>query len=304
MVDVAGTAISAVALASLFTTCIECFEYVHFAKQFGDDYQKGLLKLDIVRLRLSRWGDSVQVQRDDGRPGWQFEIEADSQEKANVARHLLGQLINAFETAKVFSKRYEPQPVGASTAVFNDEQDLPPTLKSLHEKVQLLALQRQKKSSFVKKAKWALQDKNRFDTLIQQLTGFVDDLIDLFPGQAERQKMMCRDEIAKIQTRKELIALSEASRGTDLLLEGEAGSKLKVEYGSFYNDIKISEQSKVVLGDDIAARSQVAARTNTYSSLDIRGQSWVLAGNRIGFSGSILEGVPNNIQSGGERARE
>lgn len=296
MADVAGTAISAVALATLFTTCIECFEYVHFAKRFGDDYQKGLLKLDIIRLRLSRWGDSVQVQRDDGRSGWHFEIRADSQEKANVARHLLGQIINAFETAKMFSKRYELQPGGASTAVFNDEQDLQLTLKSLHEKVQLLALQRQKKSSFAKKAKWALQDKNRFDTLIQQLTGFVDDLIDLFPGQAESQKLMCRDEISKIHTREELIALSEVSRGTDLLLEDETRSKLKVEYGSFYNDIKISEQSKVLLGDDIAAGSQVAARTSTYSSLDIRGQSWVLAGNRVGFSGSILEGDPSNGQ--------
>jgi hypothetical protein len=37
----------------LFTPCVECFEYVQFGRKFEKDYEICLVKLDIVRLRLS-----------------------------------------------------------------------------------------------------------------------------------------------------------------------------------------------------------------------------------------------------------
>jgi hypothetical protein len=55
----AGLVIGAVSFAGLFTNCVDCFEYVQLGRSFGRDYQRALLRLDIVKLRLSRWTDAV-----------------------------------------------------------------------------------------------------------------------------------------------------------------------------------------------------------------------------------------------------
>lgn len=40
MADFAGLAIGAVSIASLFTTCIECFDIVVAGKNFSEDYEQ------------------------------------------------------------------------------------------------------------------------------------------------------------------------------------------------------------------------------------------------------------------------
>jgi len=37
-----------------FTDAIRCFEYIQLARNFDQDYQTAILKLDVARLRLSR----------------------------------------------------------------------------------------------------------------------------------------------------------------------------------------------------------------------------------------------------------
>ena len=54
-----GLGVGIIGLAGVFTACVDCFEYVQFGRQFGNDYGKCLLKLDTVRLRISRWGTTV-----------------------------------------------------------------------------------------------------------------------------------------------------------------------------------------------------------------------------------------------------
>lgn len=56
---VAGLALSAVSIASLFTSCIDCFNIVVTAKDFGRDYKLLCTALSIQKLRLFLWGESV-----------------------------------------------------------------------------------------------------------------------------------------------------------------------------------------------------------------------------------------------------
>ena len=60
----AGLAIRVLAIASLFNNAVDYFEYVQIGRNFGQGYQIGLLELDGVRLRLSRWGQSVGLSHD------------------------------------------------------------------------------------------------------------------------------------------------------------------------------------------------------------------------------------------------
>lgn len=56
MAEVFGIIAGAAGLAGLFTPCVECFEYIQLGRRFGKDYEACQIKLDIVALRLSRWG--------------------------------------------------------------------------------------------------------------------------------------------------------------------------------------------------------------------------------------------------------
>ena len=51
-----GLGIGIAGLAGAFTACVDCFEYIQLGRQFGHDYGKCLLKLDVAKLRISRWG--------------------------------------------------------------------------------------------------------------------------------------------------------------------------------------------------------------------------------------------------------
>jgi hypothetical protein len=68
MAEAFGIFAGAAGLAGLFTPCIECFEYIQFGRSFGQDYERSLVKLDVVRLRLSRWGVSVGLAADPQEP--------------------------------------------------------------------------------------------------------------------------------------------------------------------------------------------------------------------------------------------
>jgi len=64
MAEAFGIVSGAVGIAAIFTTCVECFEYVQIGRYFERDYQTALLTLSLLRLRLSRWGAAIHVYED------------------------------------------------------------------------------------------------------------------------------------------------------------------------------------------------------------------------------------------------
>lgn len=59
--EAAGLTLGVVGLASLFSTCMECFDYIQLSRTFGKDYGKCLLRLHAAKLRFSRWGETTGV---------------------------------------------------------------------------------------------------------------------------------------------------------------------------------------------------------------------------------------------------
>ena len=64
MAEVFGIFVGAVNIATTFSAVIEVFDYVQLGRRFGRDYQTSQLKLTLLRLRLSRWGEAVDVYND------------------------------------------------------------------------------------------------------------------------------------------------------------------------------------------------------------------------------------------------
>lgn len=194
MVEAAGLALT---VLSTFSQAVQCFEYIQVARNFDHDYQTAVLKLDVARLRLTRWGSSVGLDRIDDTthtlPG-----AAGSVNEYELAKDLLEQIVQLFEVAEKQSgrSRSEPDNRGGDTGDATKNLDHP--VASLHQKLENLSLKRFKPSTVIKKAKWALYKEKYLNRLIDDSTGLIDELVDLFPAAQAEQKRLCNEEGAEL----------------------------------------------------------------------------------------------------------
>ncbi len=56
-----GLAFGAISLASLFQTCVQCYEYIDRGRTYSRDLAKLMTKLEIEKIRLTLWGEGVDV---------------------------------------------------------------------------------------------------------------------------------------------------------------------------------------------------------------------------------------------------
>ena len=54
MAETAGLVFGAVSLASLFTDCVDCFNYIRIGQTLEDDFPIYQTELDVLQLRFSR----------------------------------------------------------------------------------------------------------------------------------------------------------------------------------------------------------------------------------------------------------
>ncbi|MCJ1354936.1 MAG: hypothetical protein MMC33_004926 [Icmadophila ericetorum] len=65
-VEPVSLTIGVVALASLFSTCIECFDYFRAVQALEEDFELLLVKVDVEKTRLLIWGNAVSVLKPEG----------------------------------------------------------------------------------------------------------------------------------------------------------------------------------------------------------------------------------------------
>jgi hypothetical protein len=160
------------------------------------------LKLDSARLRLSRWGKSLDLDKD-VRNTTSLREHLESESTIKHAEGLLGKITELFADAEGVSKKYKNQtaPQDDSLVVCNPQKDLNPPIAKLHEKMRQLAIDKQNQSGVRQRAKWALyQEKHfrRLTRLIEDITELVDSLVELFPATQQVQRDLCDTEVSVI----------------------------------------------------------------------------------------------------------
>jgi hypothetical protein len=220
MAETAGLVVGVVALAGLFNNTVECFEFVQLGRTFGKSFQTSQLKLDNARLRLSRWGKSLDLD-DDVRDTVSLQGRFGSAANVKHAEALLGQIVELFAEAEGVSNKYKSrtEPQDGSLVVYNPQTDLDPAMAKLHEKMRQLAIERQNRSDVRQKAKWALYQEKQFRRLIEDITELVSDLDDLFPATQQSQRDLCDIEVSTIGEGEGMSALREIAANQDKLLE-------------------------------------------------------------------------------------
>jgi hypothetical protein len=285
MADVFSTVAGALSVAALFNNCVDCFEYVQLARHFGRDYERCQLKVDIVRTRLSRWGMAVAVNEDS-----RFTTASPVDASTRQIQSILEEIELLFQAVHKTSKRYELSASQDDLVLFNDG-DMQPVFRRLHQHLGGVARQRQKHTNLAKQAAWALYDGKNFDRLIEQITGFVDDLERICPVEAARHRLV-RLDIEEVDDEPALAAISDAAADVDSdMAEAAARKAQAIRVRNHVGKISTEEKARVrigneFVGNDLGSGVGIAYQTtNTADTVDAKGESGVHIGNRHGGQG-------------------
>ena len=271
----AGLVIGVAGLTGAFSSCVECFDYIQLGRNFGTDYGKCLLRLDAAKLRLTRWGESFGLGPDHGAKSHRLV----SNEEFSYAESLLEQIRDSFQDAEHVSKRYKKhaslqRAKTKDLTVYDPKVNLNPEYRRLHLTLRELAAQRQSGTSILKKACWALYEKKKFDTMIQDIIGFVGDLVASFPDVQGNQRALCRAEVLAIKDDQDLALLRDVVCEDDRLLEEEAEKKMAGR-GHTFTDWTASN-SKMRVGDENIG---VEGKGHRYSRFSVSDRADVHLGN-------------------------
>jgi hypothetical protein len=281
MAEAVGLTVGGVGLATLFTTCIDCFEYVQLGRKFGTNYQRCLLKLDIMKLRLSRWADAVNESQQ------HYNVAISSTSEAPKVREILGEIIELFADAEKVSAKYKMKAKPGDLVAYNADADLEPDLRSMHNKMRELAIKRQKRSSFAQKAAWALYEEKHFHRLIEDVTTLVDGLVELFPATRGRLQQLSLEEAQEIEEEPCLGVLEEAAKDIDLLLQTSVQQVLTGREGHIFIRNLATDDARVRYGDENVAGATLTGSRHTYDSNTASGKSRVHYGNKFGGKGVL-----------------
>jgi hypothetical protein len=218
MAEIFGVVASALSVAALFNNVVDCFEYIQLGRNFGTDYQTCQVKLDIARLRLSRWGDAVKINNDD-----KFTDVNPNNDQVRTAKNTLEQLLNLFGRAYTVSSNFKFVAGEEGLALFCPSTN---TKQGVLELRNTMRDHEQMTTSLSKKISWALYKQKSLNQLIDDIEKLLDGLEAIFPQQ-ESYRRVVEIEIDEVGEEPSLQALPKAAQETDSLFREAANRRLE-----------------------------------------------------------------------------
>ena len=181
-----------IAVATLFTTCIECFEYFKAAQGFEQHFEVLSVKLEYQQERLLVWGDLAGICDENRRSvGLIPEREHKRQVRTKRCLDSIKHLLKDTETLK---SKY-------GLRVYAPTGDTVPRsgITSNALKRFRLRLGRQSQGpSVLDKTRWAIHDGTKFQELVQDIRDLIDGLMTEVPVSPDLQEQKVQDDIASM----------------------------------------------------------------------------------------------------------
>jgi hypothetical protein len=194
---------------------IQLFGSVQMGEGFSNSFKTSLLKVDVIRLRLTRWGQSVGLANlEDLKSLQQAKF---SPEDIPKVEELLGGIMDQFSDAETYANRFKRK--NPSTSTLDPAKELDSVSASLHQQMSEFAKRRQGDSELDPANDVAFYEEKYFVRLIEDTSTLVDDLIDLFPAVQAVQRKLCEEEVAEMNKIKDALPiLKEVAAGQDKML--------------------------------------------------------------------------------------
>ncbi|CAG8217329.1 unnamed protein product [Penicillium salamii] len=282
--EIFGATASAIGVAALFSNCVECFEYIQLGRQFGKNFERCQIKLDVARTRLGRWGQAVGIESDP-----RFTADMMGDKVSQQVHAVLEEIMLLFQAVQKSSKRYELKTPNEDLVCFTNA-DMRPEFRKVHGQLKAIAHQRQRQTGFAKKARWALYDGKNLDKLVREIADFVDALEQLVPPVEAVQRQLSAIELEEIDDESTLLAIRDAAVDTDSILSETADQKIvNILARNHVKRVRGDEDGKVWVGNEWNTDfiNGFGERTeNTVDSIAAKGKSAVHVGNK--YNGRAL----------------
>lgn len=268
-----GVVAGAIGIAAAFTACVDCFSYIQFGRHFGRDFQTDLISLNCARLRLSRWGQAVNIYNDPklGRP------EATATE-IQTAKDTLMQIPVLFDHSAKVSNKYELSARAGEDLTPFSAIDMDSDYLEVENKMKRLAIKRQKGTHLLKLTSWALYHRSNLKELIENIAALVANLETLFPAPQTRIELV-REEVAEISDKRSLELVEEAAEGIHGVLKTAAREKMTSHQ---YLKIVIKGQGQVGDAYGIGWTGNARGASHKYDDIEVEAGGKALIGNKYG----------------------
>ncbi|RAH55365.1 hypothetical protein BO85DRAFT_522214 [Aspergillus piperis CBS 112811] len=201
--------------SKLLNQAVGFFGSLQIGDSFGKEFQTSLLKVDVIKLRLTRWGKSVGLANLDDM-GSASGIKLAPEDIPKV-QDLLNEILELIADADKLSGRFKKKNPTALT--MDPDTHLDGTSASLHQQMDLLAKGRQGNSVSNPDDALVIYQMKDFSRLIEDTNGLVDNLIELFPAVKDEQRKICEDEVSQLKKVEDgLPLLKDVAAGQDDLL--------------------------------------------------------------------------------------
>lgn len=195
----------------MFSTCIECFDYIHAGRSFSKDFEILLAKLDVEKTRLLIWSDAVGLLKppSDGRA---TELE-DLLVSGQIERCLLNiksLLTNSDELVSRYGLTKDAL-VGLQTGkrelVSFNSMNL---FRASYARFRVSVKEHQQRTDLGRLTRWAIHDREKFEKLLDNLIYFVDALGKLVPERQASQDAVFRTDLESLPDLSSLKLLEKA----------------------------------------------------------------------------------------------
>lgn len=221
--------IGAIALASLFTTCLDCFDLIDAGRNISRDVDIALAKLNNQRAIFVIWGSAIGLYGDIN----SFNEEILGPEIQQTVYRLMVILKSLFQDAEKYRSRYglkeiSRPPVTAkaesSTAITASSTGTGGDVSGLRLRPSLL----QRRATLGAKVRWAIHDKKKFAILLEDLTDLIEQLRVITESAAnlDRQRQLLKMEVSIISDIHSLEVIEEGMKEDDPELSDVASHRI------------------------------------------------------------------------------
>lgn len=282
MAEIFGVVTGALSVAALFSQCVECFEYIQLGRHFGQDYEEYRLKLSIAENRLGRWGEAVDIN------GPAYTSSSIGDHRTQLVHSILEQLRTTFEQAYRTARRYESRAPREELALC-DGGEMRPVYQRWNERLRDIARRRQKETSLVKKASWALYDRQSLLNMLENIRELIVELEKLDLPLRTPLHRLAQQEVEWDKDRDSLAEFRSVAAAMDEILAEAASDRVAVLSGhNWAQSVVVEDRGRVRVGSQMSGDfgGVISDRTaNATSSVVARDDGRVHVGNSYGGKG-------------------
>ncbi|KAK7971455.1 hypothetical protein PG989_016471 [Apiospora arundinis] len=213
MAEAAGLALGVLGIAGLFTSCIENFDIVVRAKDFGEDFDL----LCTQRIRLALWGETLGLlpSPSDRRRQVPYNPAIDREDIKPFVIACLCQLHGLLTKADGFTERYALESTPSSAHAYVQEMTQTPrgmlVLRDSFQKFKERVRMNQKQKSMWKVTRWSVYDCTQFENLVDKIRKLLDGLESITNslGLLELQHRRLLEEVDSVSDAQSLSLLQD-----------------------------------------------------------------------------------------------